>query len=205
MIRTSLLPEVNETAALAAEKAPFDLIQEQLLKTYPDAPAPKFKWCHGYYERCLGVGQDGKPIAIYFPPAVDYLMDLGYETLVLFKSWLAVHVTGDPTFPHWEEGKFYASRKEERRDILYPFMPQDLLVSMKSEFTVEGLSSLLAPTGVSVVEKTGGSLFKIKAPAFAEDAAAARLRALPEVAYVERNSLVRLIDVSPGWTVDRIF
>lgn len=205
MILTSLIPETDEAVALAASKPPFELIQEQLRQTYPDVPFPQFKWCHGYYERCLGTEEDGKPIAIYFPPAVDYLMDLGYETLVLFKSWMTVHVTGDPTFPHWEQGKFFAVRKEERRNILYPFMPQDLLVNMKGQFSVESLSALLAPTGVSVVENTGGSLFRIKAPTFAEDAAAARIRALPEVAYVERNTLVRMIDASPGWTLDRIF
>lgn len=205
MLRTSFIPGMDDAMALASATPPFEVIQEQLLKIYPDVPAPQFKWCHGYYERCLGVGADGKPVAIYFPPAVDYLMDLGYETLVLFKSWMTVHLTGDPTFPHWEEGKFYAVRTEASRDILYPFMPQDLLVGTKSDLSLESATALFAPTGVSVTEKTSASLFKIKAPTFAEDAAAKRVRTLPEVAYVERNALIRLIDVSPGWTIDRIF
>ena len=205
MILTSLIPTIKEAAVLSSAKAPFDIIQEQLRKTYPDAAAPRFNWCHGYYERNLGLGEDGKPVAIYFPPAVVYLMDLGYENLVLFKSWLTVHVTGDPTFPHWQEGKFYAVRKEERRDILYPYMLKDLLVKTKSEFSVESLTALLAPTGVSVDEMVGARLYNIKAPAFAEDSAGAKIRAIPEVEYVERNALVRMIDTSPGWTLDRIF
>jgi hypothetical protein len=90
---------------------------------YPDAPDPDLKWVKAYYERCAAYNTGGGLVGVYFPPAIDYVFDVGYENLVIFHNPIRFNITSDPTFPHWEEGHFFCARKEERREILFPYVP----------------------------------------------------------------------------------
>lgn len=206
MIRMTETPALHSSVPqLSAQKSPVEVIQTLLKERFPEAPAPRFKWCRGYYERCAAYTGDGGLVCVYFPPAINYVIDLGYENLVVFKDVLQANITGDAMFPHWEKGQFYCAKKEEAADILFPFIPRDLFVGTKGITSKDELASKLNGLDVIVEKKIGDDSYVVKAPGFQEDTIGAKIRALPEIRYVERNGVVRVIDIIPGWIIDRIF
>jgi hypothetical protein len=203
MIRMTAVP--TNTVQSLAQKEPVDVVQDIIKRRFPEAPAPRFNWCRGYYERCVANTQSGDLVAVYFPAAINYVLDLGYENLVVFKNVLKVNGTADPTFPHWDSGHVFSTKTEEPNDILYPFIPRDLFVGTTGISTPEQLATKLAGLNVTVDRKVGDDSYVVKAPAFREDEVAAKVRQVPGIRYVERNGVVRIIDVVPGWLIDRIF
>lgn len=205
MIRyTNVLPAMADSSKHSFVE-PMAEIHQALAQRFPEAEKPTLKFCRAYYERCLTEAQDGSLVAVYFPPAINYVMDLGYENLVIFKVHMHMKMVGDPTFPHWNEGQFYSTDKEEASSILFPFTVRDLFVGTKAPMTRDAFVPLARTAGVELDDVISETSFFCKAPAFREEEHAQRLRALPEIAYSERNSVVRIIDVVPGWTLDRIF
>ena len=206
MITFTAIPALDSSIrSLSGEKSPFESIVTLLQQRYPEAPTPTIKWCRAYYIRCASQGTDGGLVAVYFPPSISYVFDLGYENLVIFNDVLQANITGDPTFPHWENGTFYGARKEEAVQILYPFVPRDLLVGTSAAMSKEEMDAKLAMLGATVEEQLSGDSFRVITPAFREDAIASKILALEGIRYVERNGVVRIIDIHPGWLIDRIF
>lgn len=206
MIRMTTVPVLENIGVLAADKrSPTQIIRDLLVERFPEAPTPELKSCRAYYGRFAIQGADGTLGVAYFPPEMDYVLDFGFESLVVFRDVYKAVGTGDPTFPHWNEGKFYCASKEEVRDILFPFLPRDLLVGTTGVTEMADLQARIAPTGCRVESKVSDDLFKINAPAFQENAAASKIRGIPGIRYVERNGVVRIIDGFPGWILDRIF
>lgn len=206
MIRMTAAPALHSSVTqLSTQQSPVEVIQTLLKERFPEAPTPSFKWCRGYYERCAAYTEDGGLVSVFFPPAINYVLDLGYENLIVFKDVLQANITGDATFPHWEKGQFYCAKKEEASDILFPFIPRDLIVGTKGITNKDELASKLKGLNVTVGEKIGDDSYVVKAPGFQEDTIAGKIRELPEIRYVERNGVVRIIDTVPGWLIDRIF
>ena len=165
MIRMTATPALHSSVTqLSAQQSPVEVIQTLLKERFPEAPAPNFKWCRGYYERCAAYTADGGLVAVYFPPAINYVLDLGYENLVVFKDVLQANITGDATFPHWEKGQFYCTKKEEASDILFPFIPRDLIVGTKGIANKDDLAAKLNGFNVTVEEKMGDDSYVVKAP-----------------------------------------
>ncbi len=206
MIRlTSTPPIADIVTPLDKQKPPIEVILSLLADRFPEAPQPEYNWSHGYYVRCNTYSDDGNLIAVYFPASIVYVLDVGYENLVVFSDPIQPNITADPTFPHWEKGQFYCARREDAVEILYPFLPRDLFIGTEKKMTKDEISAKLSPLNVTIESAISDNSFLAKSPAYQEDSFASRIRAMSDIKYVERNSTVRIIDLTPGWLIDRIF
>jgi hypothetical protein len=206
MIRTTTLPTFEKSAAQVSDKqSPTDIIRDLFVKRYPEAPTPTLKSCRAYYGRFVIQGDDGTLSAPHFQPEVDYVLDFGFESLVVFRDIYEAVGACDPTFPHWANGQFYCAEKEEADDILFPFTPRDLLVGTTGISEVADLQGRINSLGCNVDSKVSVDLFKVTAPAFQENATASKIQEINGIRYAGRNVIIRGGEGFPGWILDRIF
>ena len=203
MIKTTFVPDAAR--AQTEKREPVEIIRDLLLKKYPAAPVPKLKSCKLYYGRFAVADSSGNLGVAYFPPEFDYVLDFGYETLVVFRTVYKAIGAGDPTFPHWELGHFFCATSEKQNDILFPSHPQDLLVATDGIDDADLLQKKIASTGCQVHSKVGKDMFLVKALPYQENRLAADLQKVQGIRYADRNWVLRIIDGYPGWILDRVF
>ena len=189
---------------VADNRSPAEIIRDLLVERFPEAPTPELKSCRAYYGRFAIRGVDGTISVAYYPPEMNYVLDFGFESLVVFCDLFKAVGNGDPTFPHWNDGEFYCASKEEAHDILFAFCPRMLIVGTTGVTEIAELQARIASSGCRVISKYGDDRFDVIAPAFQENVTAAKVRKIPGIRYVVRNLRIRTI-ADPGWILDRVF
>lgn len=148
-------------------------------------------------------GGEDKEEVVYGPEFL-YVLDVGFPAACGVQvSWKNSGL-GEPNFPDVKSAITRSVIGSSREQILYPCIPAELMVGVK-----DGTSESLVRSELSKYSNSISvlipNLYLIKVDAFHEQEIARRLEtSLTFVKYASLNTVVRIVDFSPGWYVDQV-
>ena len=158
-----------------------------------------------YYIRAIGDGVDknNNPVeGVVFPPTFMYVLEVGLPAIVGVGIPFRTVGLGDPNFPDFETFGLYSIDSLDAHNILWPSIAGEIFVGVRSGTSeadaTNGLQSYM--TGIKKVSQN--SYFGKVTPFFEEIVGNDIKAKLPFVDYVQKNSVMRLIDTP--WFISRV-
>jgi hypothetical protein len=141
---------------------------------------------------------------VIFGPEFLYVLDVGFPSACGVQVSWTNSGRGDPSFPNFKGAITRSVVGSSRDQILYPCIPTELMVGVK-----DGTSDSIVRTELTAYSSSISvlipNLYLIKVNAFHEQEVARRIEtSLPFVKYASLNTVVRIVDFSPGWFVDQV-
>ncbi len=170
-----------------------------------DDVLPALKSIEIYHVRCLAYGQEnGRDIQyVYFPPEFLYLFDFGYPSLSAILINSSIAGLGDPEFPNFKNASFRSVKSRDPNDLIFPMITSQIVIGTKKEISQLDLSKLLSQY-VENIQGTG-TFFTGSCKPFHEIDICEKIEKTVEVVkYASPNHIIRIIDIIPGWQVDKV-
>ena len=189
-------------------RPPEEICREVVATHLPDGQIlPPTKSFEVYYIECIVLQTVplGEREVVAFPPEFMYLLDVGFESMVGITISFRSAVYGDPSFPDFSSAALRSIRSRTPDELLCPDVTGEIIIHARSGVSD---SALRASIGVAVALDPGnGPSYTAKCSPFRERTVCRDLMdTLSEVvSFAEPVRVVRLIDVIPGWQVDRVF
>jgi hypothetical protein len=152
----------------------------------------------------VDLGQ-GPVIVVAFAPEFLYVADVGMRARAgVSVSWVNGIGAGDPTFPDFASSKLRSISDVGAASLIYPAIAGELIVGVVTGTPSAEVVAGLEANGLWDVRITG-TMVEARCDPFREvDICAALPGELAFVKYAQLNRVVRLVDISPGWTATRI-
>lgn len=153
----------------------------------------------------MRIGADGGEVEhVIFVPEFMYVFDLGLPARAGVAYPYDVKGLGDPAFPQRARAVHYSITGTDARALLYPNRAGELLVGVKAGTEPSQVQSDLSPH-IESIDRLATDLYLAKVKRFHEPAIAETLTTKFDfVRYAHGNRIIRLIDFSPGWRIDRL-
>ena len=151
----------------------------------------------------MAAGNDG--FVVIFPPEFLFVLDLGLEHRVGGSViWEAPGQYGDPKFPWKKTIAVRSVRELTYRGLVYPAIAGSLMIGIVEGAAFPDVVQKLTDFGLQDIQGSGFFATASCAP-FEEATICRNLEAKFDfVKYAEMNSVVRINDFSPGWSLVRL-
>lgn len=147
-------------------------------------------------------GVDGEVVA--FGPEFLYVLDVGLPRLAGVSLDYEVVGRGDPHFPDFAEFKLVSLSGWSANELVFPAWAGRVLVGVQPGTPREEAIAELEEFGTRVTEVVP-DLYLVEVTPFHEPESIAAIESGPSfVRYAEPDGVVRIIDFTPGWFVDRL-
>jgi hypothetical protein len=143
---------------------------------------------------------------VVFPPEFMFVLDVGFKSLVgISVYWQSPQFGyGDPTFPDFSKADLRSILSRTERHLIYPIIAGEIIIGIRDNTPKDRIVDALTNAQLQNVE-IFDNFVTAKCCPFHERAICAKLEAdLPFVKYAEPSSVVRLIDIGPGWSAQRL-
>ncbi|MER8733572.1 hypothetical protein NKJ46_25325 [Mesorhizobium sp. M0166] len=147
---------------------------------------------------------EGEVIGVIYPPEFLYVLDVGTPTRIGGSFQWQNLGTGDPTFPDPSKLTLRSIIGDDDAHLIYPVVPGSLLIGLKPGTPEADVRAALEKEGLKDIEYLDFLAFARCAPFQESDLAATLGGKLDFATYIEVDHVVRLIDFSPGWRVERL-
>lgn len=192
---------------LSSSGSPDAEVRAIVEKTLSLPPLPPTKSLSLYHIRGVSNPEfnGGEDVdSVIFGPEFLYVLDVGFPAACGVQIPWNNSGRGDPHFPKFKNVTLRSVLGRSSRELLYPCIPCDLLVGVVAGTDEATVRAALAPYSKSVSVLVP-DLYQVKVDAFHEGKIAKEIESsIPFVKYASMNSVVRLIDFSPGWFVDQV-
>lgn len=147
---------------------------------------------------------DGERTGVLYGPEFLYVLDVGLGALVgAAFSWTNLG-NGDPKFPDLSEFTLRSIPDRDDGSLIFPRVSGSLIVGLQPGTPEADVRRVLEEAGVKDIEYLD-FLAIVRCVPFDEEAVAKHLQDTVDfVKYVSWNTVVRLVDFSPGWQVSRV-
>lgn len=147
-------------------------------------------------------GIDGT--AVPFTPTFSYLLDVGWNSIPTVHIPYTVVGNGAPDFPIFQRCAVMVTASTKPKDIIFPAIAGQIVFAVLPQTTIEQIHAEIG-TLVGKIEKIAPDTYSGNVRAFRESAVCELIKSqAPIVRYAELNQIQRIIDIQPGWRVDRI-
>lgn len=188
------------------KQTPEDACRELLQAALPSGETlPATKSIELYHVRCLVQGEtNGETIyGVYFVPEFLYVLDLGMEALAGVSIGSPRVLQGDPFFPNFENAQLRSISSRDPNSLIFPNVAGQLIIHVVDGADPDQVKNALAQYVVSV--EGSGPTYTAQCFPFKEGSIAKAIRSDVElVEWVEPVGILRIIDLIPGWHVDRV-
>lgn len=164
---------------------------------------------HHYAEIYLirGIGtlpQDGSH-AVVFDPEFLFLFDFKFESFAGVSIPWSQKGRGDPDFPVLSRASLRSVPVRDDRTLLYPRVAGNLLLGLANGADEKEVQTKLGALGLSEISITG-EFATARCKPFHENSVCSDIesKAADLVRYAEPSRVVRIIDFSPGWLVQKL-
>lgn len=145
-----------------------------------------------------------KTMTVPFPPEFLFILDAGFESLIGVSVFWSPSGYGDPTFPDFSTAKLRSVRSRAPRQLIFPDIPGSLIIGIKPGMPIEEVKQRLEEAGLRQID-----VFDYFATAscqpFNELSICSHIEtSFAFIKYAAPNSVQRLIDFSPGWSVQHL-
>jgi hypothetical protein len=152
----------------------------------------------------VDLGQ-GPVTVVAFAPEFLYVADVGMPARAgVAVSWVNGIGLGDPTFPMFATSKLRSISGAGAASLIFPAIAGELIVGVVSGTPSSEIVAGLEANGLWDVRITGGFVEARCDPFREADICAELPKGLAFVKYAQSNRVVRLVDISPGWTATMI-
>ncbi len=200
----SVVP-VNSDAKSTNKETPEESCRRLLQKILPAGEKlPDTKSIELYHIRCLSyIEPNSKATGVYFVPEFLYLLDVGFPNLAGVSIMSPRIGAGDPNFPDFSNASFRSVKSNDPKDLIYPELAGQIFIGTHSEIESDTLEKLLASFATNI--EGNGTSFSANCNVFREQGICKEIEKSVEVVrYAIPIGIVRIIDILPGWFVDRV-
>jgi len=145
-------------------------------------------------------------VVVAFPPEFLYVADVGYPALIgVILHWTPTRVGfGDPTFPDFAGATIRSVPNANESALIFPDVIGQLIIGIDPSADPAAVKQGLQNEGLWDVDLFGTFATARCTPFQERPICKALLGKLSFVRNAEPNHVVRLIDISPGWRVERL-
>ncbi|MCG7994263.1 MAG: hypothetical protein JAZ06_02420 [Candidatus Thiodiazotropha taylori] len=202
----SLIDSINSKQTLESKQDPIEICKNLLQSLLIDGEKlPPIKSIELYHIRCLayGMGEGKEVTGVYFPPEFLYLADVGYPYLAGISIISPRIGQGAPDFPNFKNAAYRSVKSRASNDLIFPDVTGEIMVGTHEDLELDTIKELLAPYAYNI--HGNDSFFTAKCKPFHEKDTCREIETnIKQVKYASTNSIVRIIDIVPGWEVDRV-
>ncbi len=144
---------------------------------------------------------------VLYEPEFLFVYDFGFSAHVgLTVFWKTDALgKGDPEFPNLKDPIIRSVSSLVRNRLVFPDSPGEIIFALTAGTSLDSVEDKLAAYGLSDFEELFPGTYVCKCTHFEELATCQRMTAeLSFIRYAETNTINRLVDFSPGWTLKRL-
>jgi len=184
--------------------AEADRLSQEFEKRLPPATATELYLVQGVSEVKHSPDKSIPPFAVIYPPEFLFVLDVGLDCLVGGSVLWKNAYLGDPGFPEKNGIALRSIRTRSPSALIFPKIAGELMIGLKEGTDLADAKTAFTDFGLQNISIPGTFVTATCIP-FQEPSICQELEATFEfVKYAEMNSVVRLVDFAPGWTVKRL-